>query len=155
MAIANFTHAIQRSPLTGDYYVSRARAEVTIDAAAAQRDLNLAQLLGTLYEYPNEVRAQLASSPDEIFELRATALPPYQVLQEFASVLYGRAAIFDVFPQMRRIGPGRAAMQPWYEIAEQRLASGDTDGAIRAYWAILEYAPDEQEAREQLEQFDG
>jgi O-antigen ligase len=154
-AISNFTQAIQRSPLTGDYYVSRARAEATIAPTVAQRDLDLAQLLGTLYEYPNEARAQLASNPDEMFELRATALPPYQVLPEFASVLYGRAAIFDVFPQMRRIGPGRAAMQPWYEIAEQRLAAGDTDGAIRAYSAILDYAPDEQEAREHLEQLSG
>ncbi len=150
-AIAAFSQAIQQAPGVGDYYVARARAQLSLDPDAAEHDLNLAQLLGTTFEYPNAVRAQLAESPAEREFLQVNALPPRQVLQEFAAVMYGRSvALFDVFPEMRRIGPGRAAMQPWYEIAAHRLDIGDVEGAKQVYRAILDYAPDEEEAREQL-----
>lgn len=150
-----FTQAIQLAPTNGDYYVSRARATYTTDPNSADRDLKLATLLGTYAEYPNAVWAEFAATPQEAERLRANALPPRQVLQEFAAVLYNRPANFDLFPEMRRIGPGRSAMQPWYTIAEMRLASGNTTGAMNAYRAILEYAPDETEARDQLAALQG
>lgn len=150
-AVEAFSEAIQRAPAIGDYYASRARAEITVDPAAAERDLNIATLLGTAYEYPNVIRALIALSPTAREMLLANALPPRQVLQEFAAVMYGRSvALFDVFPEMRRIGPGRAVMQPWYEIAEARIAVDDIEGARRVYRAILDYAPDEEGAREVL-----
>ncbi len=150
-AITAFNRVIDSAPLVGDYYVSRARAELYLDQAAAERDLNMAQLLGTHYEYPNAVRAQLAATSEARVSLLANALPPRLVLQEFAAVLYGRSvALFDVLPEMRPIGPGRAALQPWYELAEARAAAGDLDGARQVYRAILDYAPYEVEARERL-----
>jgi tetratricopeptide (TPR) repeat protein/O-antigen ligase len=150
-AIAAFSEAINRAPTVGDYYASRARAEISLDPAAAERDLKIAQLLGTAFEYPNAVRAALTRSEAEREHLLVNALPPRQVLQEFTAVLYGRSvAAFDVFPEMRRIGPGMAAMQPWYDIASHRLDLGDVEGATRVYRAILDYAPDEEEARERL-----
>lgn len=155
-ATAAFSEAIRRAPTAGDYYVARARAELTLDPSAAERDLNIAQLLGTAFEFPNAVRAMLAQSEAEREPLLVDALPPRQVLQEFTAVLYGRSvAPFDMFPEMRRIGPGRAAMQPWYDIASNRLDMGDADGARRVYRAILDYAPDEEEARERLLSLEG
>ncbi|MCB9451972.1 MAG: O-antigen ligase family protein [Anaerolineaceae bacterium] len=149
-AIQYFSQAIALRPTYGDYYVSRARAELHTDPASAWQDLDIATLLTTADEYPNAVRADLANIPEDIFMYRANALPPRQVRQEFAATLYGRTAQFDVYPGMRPVGPGRVAMQPWYAVAEERLASGDREGAITAYRAILDYAPDEQEAREAL-----
>ncbi len=151
-AISDFSEAIQHAVTNGDYYASRARAERESDPEAAQRDLNIATLLGTLSEYPNAIRAEMAATPDEANQLRANALPPKGVREEFAAVLYGRPAQFDVFPEMRGVGPGRTVMQPWYAIADFRVANGDMEGAVRAYRAILDYAPDEQEAQEKLDQ---
>jgi hypothetical protein len=51
---------------------------------------------------------------------------------------------------MRRPGPGRAALQPWYDLAEQDIIEGRTEEAVRIYHAILYYAPFEAEAREKL-----
>jgi O-antigen ligase/cytochrome c-type biogenesis protein CcmH/NrfG len=155
-ALQAFSEAVKLDYINADYYVSRARAELTIDRAAAERDLNLAQLLGTTVgEYPNAVRAQLATTKEQVYRLRVDALPPRQFGQEFAAVLYGRTAGFDIFPEMQTIGPGRAAMQPWYAIAADRLANGQTTDAVNAYRAILDYAPDEQEARDQLQKLGG
>ncbi len=151
-AIDAFTQSILLSPTAGDYYAARARAYLALDQAAADRDLNIAQLLGTYAEHPSAIRATMTTNPDDRYRLRVVALPPRPTLQEFAAVLYGRPAQFDLLPEMRWPGPGRAAMQPWYDIAAERLASGQIDEAIRAYQAILDYAPDEQEARDMLEQ---
>jgi O-antigen ligase/tetratricopeptide (TPR) repeat protein len=151
-ATRSFGEAIRLDPSNGDYYVSRAQATYSHDPDAARRDLDIAELLGTVAEYPNAVRAAMATSDEERERLLANALPPRQVLQEFAAVLYGRPATFDVFPGMRGVGSGRDAMQPWYTIAEKRLAAGDFEGAMNAYRAILDYAPDEQEALNALSQ---
>jgi tetratricopeptide (TPR) repeat protein len=150
-AVTFFTGAIERTRTEGDYYASRARAESKFDAAAARRDLDIATLLGTSNEYPNAVRAELAATSGEAQKLRADALPPRQLTQEFAAALYGRPAVFDLLPEVRAVGPGRAAMQPWYTIADDYLAAGQTDKAINVYRAILDYAPDETEARDQLQ----
>lgn len=147
-----FSQAIQLARTIGDYYASRARATLQTDPTAAERDLKLAQLLGTIAEYPNAIRVELATSPEEAEKLRTDALPSISVLQEFAGALYARPGDFDVLPEMGRVGPGRTAMQPWYTIAEERLAAGNTDGAMNAYRAILAYAPDETEARDKLAQ---
>ncbi len=151
-AARDFSEAIRLANKNGDYYASRARATYQSDPTAATRDLNLAELLGMSAEYPNAIRAQFAKTPEEAEQLRAGALPPLAVTQEFAAVLFDRPSQFQVFPEMQAIGPGRAAMQPWYTVAEERAKAGNKDGAIRAYRAILDYAPDETEARDALAQ---
>jgi O-antigen ligase len=153
-ATADFTQAIQNARTVGDYYVSRARAEWQGDPAAAKRDLDAAQLLGTQYEYPNAVRALMATTPQEQRADLSAAVPGRHPGQEFAAVLYGRASVFDVFPEMRFTGPGSAALQPWYMLARQYAAEGNDDSAIRVYRAILDVAPFETEAQQQLEQME-
>lgn len=146
-----FTRAIALAPRAGDYYVARARARWPSDPAGAGRDLDMATLLGTTHEYPDAVRALLTGDPAQVTRLRAGALPPRIPSQEFAAVLYGgRPAVFDSLPDVRLIGPGRVAMSPWYAVAEARLAAGDREGALNAYRAILDYAPDEPDARARL-----
>lgn len=151
-AVSNFREAIRLNPTYGDYYVSKAKATYQSDPAAAKRDLDIAQLLGTAAEYPYVVSAELASTPIEREQALAQALPSKQASQEFAGVLYGRPAVFQVYAGMEGIGPGRGAMQPWYTLAEERLNAGNMEGALRVYRAILEYAPDETEAAERLAQ---
>ncbi len=152
-AIRSFNEAIRLSSTNGDFYVSRARARYVTDSTGAIRDLDLADLLGTSAEYPNAIRAEIAHNPADREVFLSQALPPMTLAQEFAAVLYGRPAQFQVLPEMQGIGPGRAAMQPWYTIAEERLKAGNIEGALRAYRAIIEYAPDEIDAREALKQF--
>jgi tetratricopeptide (TPR) repeat protein/O-antigen ligase len=154
-AVEAFTEAIARDRQNGDYYVSRARASLGIDSDATARDLNIAELLGALFEHPDAVQVALAQSPEEIHALRVRAVPPRVVSQNFEAVLFGRVAQFDVIPSMRLPGPGRAAMQPWYDIAVDYEASGDFEGAMQVYRAILDYAPDEQAARDALTRLTG
>lgn len=151
LAAEYFTEAINRDRCNGDYYVSRAWATYETDSEAAWRDLNFAQLLGTQFEYPNAVRAEMAETPEMANFYRARALPSRIILQEFAAVLYGgRPAVFDVLPPMLPPGPGHEAMQPWYTVAEQHRLNGRLKDAAEIYRAILLYAPDENEARERL-----
>jgi tetratricopeptide (TPR) repeat protein len=146
-AVKAFDRAIQLHRTNGDYYVSRGEAKIELnDREGAERDLDLAQLLGTLDEYPNVIRAALINDPAEQEQLQIEALPPRRVPQEFAAVLYGRPATFDLPPAMRPPGPGHEAMQPWYEIAETAVQQGDISRARNVYRAILDYAPDETEA---------
>ncbi len=149
-AVTAFSKAVARDWQNGDYYAARARAELVTDPDAAMRDLTIAELLGTRFEYPDAVRIALARSSQEIYELRARAVPPRVVSQNFEAVLFGRVAQFDVLPAMRLPGPGRVAMQPWYDIAADYEAEGDFEGATRVYRAILAYAPDETGARAEL-----
>ncbi len=150
MARDYFDEAIARDRTNGDYYVSRARAMRTSEPENALRDLKIAQLLGTKYEYPDAVRAQMTDVPEAQYTLKVNALPPRVVNADFEAVLFSRFAGFDVLPAMRSPGPGRAAMQPWYDIAAMYEAEGDIEGAARVYLAILDYAPDETEARAEL-----
>lgn len=145
-----FTWAVELEPTNGDYWAARARATVELDPEAARRDLNIARLLGTVHEYPGVIAVDLAESADEADQRRLTALPPRTVGQEFAAVLYSRPSGFDVLPAVRHFGPGRAAMQPWYTLAEQAAAAGDLEAARNILRAIIDYAPDEHEARERL-----
>jgi len=146
-----FTEAIQLDSVSGDYYVSRARAELTFDAAAAQRDLDIAGMLYTFNEYPNAVRIALANTPDEIRGLRAAAVPARIIDQNFEGVLFqGRVASFDIFPQMRRPGIGTAALQAWYDLAADYEANGQIDAAINVYRALVDTAPAENRAVEAL-----
>lgn len=145
-----FSHAIDLAYTTGDYYVSRARAEWRANPDAAEHDLKVAQLLGTQFEYPNAVRALMATTPNAQRSYEIAALPSRSVGQEFAAVLYDRPAVFDVFPEMRRPGPGHAALLPWYTLAAQYIADGQTDKARQAYQAILDYAPYETDAQAKL-----
>ena len=146
-----FSEAINHNRDKGDYYVSRARATLETDPEAAQRDLDLATLLDAEDEYPNAVRAQMTTDIVERDQLLAQAIPAGGTPQEFAAVLYGgRAAIFDVLPNMRPVGPGTSVMQPWYDLAEGYLNDGFDENAMQVYEAIVDYAPDETLARELL-----
>ncbi|MFW5772894.1 MAG: hypothetical protein ACOCZH_06165, partial [Phototrophicaceae bacterium] len=154
-AVAHFDRAIAGRRGAGDYYAARARAHLHIDEAAAHRDLDLALLLNPRYEYPHAIRAQLTDDPDERHALRVRSLPPRQVRQRFAAVLYGgRPASFDLFPEMRYPGPGRAALAPWYEIAADYVAQNRPQDARVVYNAILDYAPYETEAHALLAALD-
>ena len=154
-AEAAFTEAITRvtePTFRGDYYVSRARARIVLGITGAERDLEAAELIGTYNESPNAIRAQLAPTLDEQRKLWAAAVPPRVIEQNFEGVLFaGRVASFDVLPEMRLPGPGHSVMQPWYDLAASYQASGQTASAIAVYRAILDRAPEEQEAGEQLE----
>ncbi len=150
-AFESFTSAIRLSPRVGDYYAARGRAAFADQPETARRDLTLGRLLGTFAEYPNAILAELATTAEEAYQLRAAALPPRVTLQEFAAVLYGRPAQFNIPSELGAVGPGHSAMQPWYEVAAMREAAGDREGAARAYRAILDYAPDETEARQMLQ----
>lgn len=143
-----FSQAIRLRPTWGDAYVSR--AEVQTDPVAAQHDLEMADLLGTSYEYPNLVRIRFTDDPAEVQRLRANALFPRSVPQEFAAVMYGREAVFDLLPEVRLPGPGRAALSAWYDLASAYLEQGQTDAAANVYRAILDYAPFDTEARNAL-----
>jgi O-antigen ligase/tetratricopeptide (TPR) repeat protein len=152
-ALTAFDQAIQILPANGDLYVSRARAQVQNgDSEAAQRDLDIAGLLGTTFEYPNAVRAQITESQPAADQWRVNALPPLFAGQELAAVLYSRPATFEILEEMRPPGPGRAAMQPWYELAEGAQAAGQIQDAINIYRAIIRYAPGETDARNALNQ---
>ncbi|MEQ8677477.1 MAG: O-antigen ligase family protein [Aggregatilineales bacterium] len=151
-AFESFTEAIGRSSRYGDYYASRARAAIALNSLdQAQSDLNMAELLGTFSEYPDAIRANLTNDPAQEILLLQNALPSRFVPQEFSAVLYGgRFSQFDIPSQMRYPGPGREVMQSLYELAEIYLEARDTTQAIATYRTIIDYAPDEIEAREQL-----
>ncbi|MEZ4667341.1 MAG: O-antigen ligase family protein [Anaerolineae bacterium] len=153
-ALVAFGEAISHARTTGDYYAARARAAIAAgEMEMAKRDLDIAQLLGTVWEFPNSVRIQLASSTDEVHELRVDALPPRIIDQNFEGVLYGgRVAGFELVPSMRSPGPGHAAMQPWYDLAQEYLNDGLVDRALNVYRAILDFAPDEATAHRLLNQ---
>lgn len=148
-AEAAFSASLRLSRNDGDLFAARARARLALgDLDGAARDLDLAELLGTRYERPGVVRVALAerrgAPPLEIDRLRAEALPPRAINQNFEGVLFqGRVASFDVLPAMRLPGPGRAALRPWYDLAAARQAAGDPAGAALVLRAIADYAPGE------------
>ena len=41
-------------------------------------------------------------------------------------------------------------MQPWYDLAQSYLETGETDRAVNVYNAILDRAPEETDARAAL-----
>jgi O-antigen ligase len=156
-AVEGFTTAIRLIDFEGDFYVARARAYAALgDSAAAARDLAVADLLYVFYERPNAVRLTLNRDTAQVMALRIAALPPRVQEQNFEGVLYqGRVAAFDLLPQMRYPGPGRAILSPWYDLAADELAAGRTEAAINAYRVILDYAPAQTEARERLLELTG
>lgn len=150
-ALTAFDQAIRLDRTNGDSYVSRARVKIAQgDLTGAAHDLDLAQLVETLDEYPDAVRALLTDDPAARDALNTAAVPATSIPQEFAAVLYGRPANFGLPVSMRPPGPGHQAMLPWYAVAESSIAQGDIDRARRVYQAILENAPDETEAADRL-----
>lgn len=150
-AVEAFTHAIGLNRGSGDTYVLRARAQqMQNDSAAVERDLNTAYLLGTTYESADAARAQAASGEARA-RLLATAVAPRFLSQNFEGVLFGgRAASFELLPEMRLPGPGTAVIQPWYDLAGLYAAAGQIEQAKNVYRAILDYAPGERLARQRL-----
>ncbi|NDJ59778.1 MAG: hypothetical protein GYB67_01565 [Chloroflexi bacterium] len=152
-AVEHFTAALARGPLyPGDYFASRGRAQLTLDpSAAAARDLDIAALLVTLYESPNAIRVALAETPEAVQALRLTAVPLRVIEQNFEAVLYqGRRGSFEIIPEMRQPGPGTMVLQPLYDLAADFRANSQTDIALNVYRAILDLAPDEARARQQI-----
>ncbi|MBK8034017.1 MAG: O-antigen ligase family protein [Chloroflexi bacterium] len=144
-----FTQAIERDRGNGDYYVSRARAEVSVEPAAAQRDLDIADMRPTCQELPNAVRLALVESPEVLNRLRAVAVPGRIIEQNFEGVLFqGRVASIELLPSMRLPGPPTEVLQPWYDLAAAYEANGQPDAALNVYRAILDLAPYEQLASE-------
>lgn len=145
-AEAAFTEAIHRHPndgYLGDYFASRARARLHFDHPGALRDLDIATLLGTVYESPNATRALLTDSPEQKARLLASAVPPRILEQNFEGVLFGgRVAAFDLLPEMRMPGPGRIVMQPWYDLAALYEQLGQPERAENVRRAILERSPE-------------
>lgn len=151
LAETYFDEAISGARTNGDYYVSRARATLFTDPDSARNDLEVAYLLGTNYEYPNAVLAQLETDDGIINQLLAEAIPARRVLQEFSAVLYaGRYAIFDIPLNLRLPNYGHEALLPWYTLAEHHLETGDVESAITVYEAIRDYSPYEVEAQQRL-----
>lgn len=146
-----FSNAINLTPSNGDYYVARAQSRLD-QPELALKDLNLATLYGTTYEFPNTIRALLANDDETALSLKANALPIQSQTQEFAGVLYTRPAVFDVPREMRSPGLGERVLQPWYEVANTFVEEGNIEGAVRSYTFILENAPYEQRAQAQLNQ---
>jgi O-antigen ligase len=154
-AVDAFTQALALSRTMGDYYAVRARAVALLGGTLPARDLNLARLLGTSYESVNAIRASLAIGAERE-RLLAAAIPPRVIDQNFEGVQFGgRTASFELLPEMRAPGPGRATMQPWYDLAALYEADGRIEQAQNVYRAILDYAPGEQLARERLAAFAG
>lgn len=144
LAAEYFTEAIRLIPNNGDYYASRARAYQVFDPDAALRDLDVADLLGTRYEFPNATRALLASTSEQRLQFQLAAIPALVDDQNFEGVLYlGRVGPFTLLPEVRRPGPGADVLAPWYAAARDLEASGRTAEAMRMYQLILEYAPGE------------
>ena len=103
LAVQYFTNAIELDDSDGDYYVSRVRANLTLNPDASLRDIDLARLLGTQFEYPELILAEFAESPEEKRDLEQQATRQRSVPQEFAGVLYLRPAVFDVYPEMQNL----------------------------------------------------
>lgn len=150
-AATHFDRAVQLAPTRGDYYASRARATWMTDPDSATRDLLLADLLAPKAESPNWIRAQMTDAPQMRRDFLARAVTPRSIPYEFSGVLYnGRYTPWDVVRALRFPGPGHALMQGWYALAEMAEAQGDTDYAAYVYGVILDNAPDETEAAQQL-----
>lgn len=151
-AITAFTNAIELNTGRGDYYASRARAYAEIDSEQAERDLQIAQFLGTQDEYLNIIRANMATAPEIVDYFRRRAIPPLVYPQEFEGVLFaGRRAQFVPYAPMRFIGRGDTVMQIWYDLAEQYEADGNIEAAIEVYEAIAFITPENNRAEQELE----
>lgn len=152
-AVELFQRAVAAVPSNGDYRASLARAQVAAGQMAdAEAALLLADLLGTAHEYPNAIRAQMAATLPERQRWWAAALPPRVQSQNFEGLLYlGRVADFQIPAIYQFPGPGTRAMQSWYDLAQSYLDAADADGAVNVLRAIIAYAPDETNARQQLD----
>jgi len=150
-ALLAFNQAIELEPTRGDYYVSRAKAQLNSPHNSI-KDLQLAQLYGTTYEYPNTVWADLAKTEEEAINFKANALPIRSLPQTFAGVLYTRPAIFNIPQNLQYPGFGESLLAPWYDIAEYRVTTGDIPQAIQAYEFIRGQAPYASRAQIQLEE---
>lgn len=140
-AVEAFDEAIALAPREGDYYASRGRALMTSDREAALRDLDLARVYGTRFEYPNAIEALMTDDPSAREDLLAQALPFRSPPQEFAAVLYSRPAVFDTVPSMRDPGYGTAALRPWFELLAVARTENDEGFIARMDDVIRQHSP--------------
>jgi hypothetical protein len=142
----------------GDYAVSVARALLAQQPPRfeeAGRYLDLAVLLGTLYEFPDAVRAEMARLRGDPITMvnayRARAVPPRVIDQNYEGVLYGgRVASFELLPDIQRPGYGPNVVQPWYDLAAFYEQEGLMDAAANVYRAILAVSPSDRLAAARL-----
>ncbi|MGJ3238506.1 MAG: O-antigen ligase family protein [Anaerolineae bacterium] len=144
-ALDAFNRAIDARAGNGDYYVSRAQAQIALGhSAEAERDLQIAQFLGTRDSYPEVLLATLTDDPEEARQYQMSAVPGLLQEHGFEAVSFnGRIASFVVYRSMRFLGRGDAVMQVWYELAEQYRAEGDLIRAEAVYQAIAFSAPED------------
>ncbi len=154
-----FSEAVRLNPNreVGEYYAARARAGAALVEGGweqARRDAAMASLLATYQERPAAIFAQIAEAEGVVGtalrDLRAAAGPGLVIDQNFEGVLFGRVADFRLTPVLRPPGPGTVAFAPWYAIAADDEADGDTERAANVYRVILEAAPEEARAAERL-----
>ncbi|MDZ4765367.1 MAG: O-antigen ligase family protein [Chloroflexota bacterium] len=151
-AAVAFREAIQRDPANGDLYISLARALANFDPDGAARALDIADLLYSFWDNTNAVRALLTDDPALVRRYRANAVAPRIIDQNFEGVLFaGRVASFELYPEVRALDPGRAALQSWYDLAAAYEAEGVPDSAINVYRALLDLAPHEIDAQNWLD----
>lgn len=151
-AIEAFSHSIELAPNYGDYYASRARAYGHDNIEAAERDLQIANFLGTRDEYLNTIQSRLATTPEEIESYSRIAIPGLLQSHDFEAVLYaGRTASFLLYPPVRQIGRGDIVMQIWYDLAIDYEEDNEIQQAIEVYEAIAFVAPEDERASVALE----
>lgn len=151
-AIEAFTNAIALAPNNGDYYASRARAYGQDNITSAERDLQIANFVGTRDEYPDAIRSTLVTDAEAIEFYRRIAVPGLPQSQEFEGVLYaGRTASFVLYSSVRQIGRGDSITKIWYDLAINYEENNDIEQAIEVYEAIAFIAPEDERAIEELE----
>lgn len=131
-ALAAFDEAVRLDRRVGDYAAARARARAAISPAdpLIEVDLTLAELLGTLYESPNAIRATLATDEAARRRLLANAVPFLTIDQNFEGVSYGgRVVGFTPVDSMREPGLGAPLLQPWFDLEASYLAARDYEAA--------------------------
>jgi hypothetical protein len=163
-AIAAFRRAAALDPLNGDYPIAVGRAMLLafpdrFTLADIEQELTRAERIYPRYDSANAVRALAAQAAGLdtalVQRYRIAAVPPRVLNQNFEGVLFGgRTASFDLYPEMRPPGPGRAVLQPWYDAAQTALEHGDRALATALYRAILDRAPEETDARAALAALD-
>ena len=160
-----FNQAVRVNPNRefGEYYAARARAGAALGPEAweqARRDAAMAEILYTLQEQPAAALAQIGAAEgltgDALRRLLANAAPPLVVSQNFEGVLFGgRTADFQLPPALRPPGPGVAILAPLFALADDYWQAGEVERVANVFRYILELAPEETRAAEDLSKVAG
>ncbi len=150
-----FTHAIQRDPARGDFYVWRALARRD-DAAESDRALVVAERLGTTYDSLLQTRIELADTPEMLLRLRIQLVGSRYIDQNFEGVLFqGRRAEFYRVSEWSGEPPTTEAAAVWFDLAYEFATAGDRETAAQVLRLFLAQYPSNIPAREQLTTLEG